>query len=296
MKKEIITLSKITSLSLGAALLMLGCGKSMESPEMVLQKSREALISIESGDVGASIKVQGASVEDQLGFEAALDIAFDKSDISDVAVDLSLDVKGLMKTDEKTLDGALNMDFIKVGNGYFLKLNTVESSDVGFSQIKPFIDLYVGKWLKLDEAIIPPDLAGLAEMDEEMLAKKTQMEELFVETNLFTVTKEYGVEQLAGNDVYHYGVSPDINAFKTYAVGMARIKGDEMTTQEIESSIAVLNYLENAELYIDRDDYYVRKAVFDFKGASVNGEADLNVSLIIEGDKYDQDVQLKAPT
>ena len=164
--------------------------------------------------------------------------------------------------------------------------------------MQPLIDMYKGKWLRIAEDFIPEDIRNLQDEDEATKLKQEQLKDLFLKTALFDVVKEYGIEKYNGQNVYHYGIRPNIEGFKDYMTKAAIIDGRELTAQEVEEAVKVLDYIKNAELYIDSDDYYVLKSVLTFSGAALSEEnpnADLGIEIVIEGSDYNKAVSVKAP-
>jgi len=295
MKGNISKVSKMAWAPVLAILLLTACGQKMEAPETVLQKAKEAIVEIESGDVKVGATLEGSSDQDNLGLTAALNLKFDKRVEGDQSLAVSFEASGSMKNEDQLMDGEVSAEFITVDKEYYLRLNELDSSDPNLDQIKPFLDLYSDRWLRIDEAIIPENIRELNTDDAEVQAKKEQLKALFVETKLFEVSKEFGVESLGGEDVYHYGVTPDLDGFRSYVMGAARIDGVELTNQEIEEAVEVLSHLKNVELYVDTDDYFIRKAVFEFSGAAVDQQATLDAILVVEGQDFNEAIEIEAP-
>lgn len=293
------TLSKPSKsfLLLGATLLLLtACGKSVEDPEVVLKKAKEAIVAVNSGHVDVTATMDGGNGTDDLSFSGDVAFSFDKSDKMNGMFDLHVALSGDMQSEDKTLDGDLDVNFVTLNKEYYVKLNQLNSSDESLQTMVPFIDLYSGKWLRVAEDFIPENIRNLQGEDEIMELKRKQLEDLFVETELFTVTKEYGIEKLNGSSVYHYGIGVNIDGFKDYITKAAVIDGRELTMQEVEEAVRVLSYIESAELYIDSKDYYILKSVFHFSGEALAAEgADLSVELVVEGSDFNKTMDIKAP-
>lgn len=280
----------------GISLLALtACGKPMEAPESVINKAKTAIVDISSGHVVAAATAKGGNGTDGLNFDGKLDLAFDKKDETKQKADLHLTLTGDLKSAEKNLNGELDFNFVTLEKQYYAKLNKLSTSDQSLTQFQPIIDLYKGKWLRIAEDFIPENIRNMQTEDEAAKLKQQKMKDLFVETNLFDVTKEYGVEKLNGRNVYHYGLSVNMDGFKDYMAKAAVIDGRELTTQEIEEAVKILDYIKVAEIYVDTDDYYVLKAVFQFSGEALNQGSNLVIQVTVDGSNFNESVTVKAP-
>ena len=271
------------------------CGKPMESPEVVINKAKEALVNISSGHVEASATAKGNNGTDDLKFDGKMELTFDKSDETKQKADFHAALSGDLKAAEKSLSGEIDLNFVALEKQYYAKLSKLSTSDDSLTQVQPLIDQYKGKWLRIAEDFIPENIRNMQEQDEATKLKQQQMKDLFVKTTLFDVTKEYGVEKLNGRKVYHYGLTVNMDGFKDYMAKAAIIDGRELTTQEIEEAVKVLDYIKDAELYIDVDDYYVLKSVFRFSGEALNQGSNLVVEIDIKGSDFNKSVSVKAP-
>jgi hypothetical protein len=273
------------------------CGDKLESPETVMKKAKEAITDVESGRIQVSADAEGQNGEDDLLFEGGMTLAFDAQDEGNKKIALHVMLSGNMRAGEKALSGEFDLDFVTVTREYYLKLNKLSSSDESLASVQSLIDMYQGKWLKIADDFIPEDIRELQEEDEATKLKKEALQELFRETTLFDVVKEYGLEKYNGEKVYHYGIRPSMEGFKDYMVKAAVIDGRELTAQEVEEAVQVLSYIKNAELYIDADDYYVLKSVLVFAGEALSGETEgnLDVEIVIEGSDYNKAVPVEVP-
>lgn len=278
-----------------SVLALTACGKPMESPETVMQKAKEAIVDITSGKVMATATAKGSNGTDDLKFDGGMQLTFDKKDELKKMFDLHVSLSGDLKAQDKNLSGELDLNFIALEKEYFAKLNKLASSDESMTAIQPVLDQYKGKWLRIAEDFIPENIREVQAEDEATKLKRQQLEDLFVRTTLFDVTKEYGVEKLNGRSVYHYGLTVNMDGFKDYMAKAAIIDGRELTTQEIEEAVKVLTYIKDAQLYIDTEDYYILKSTFRFSGEALNQDSTLEVELDIDGSDFNQSVTVKAP-
>lgn len=280
----------------GFSLVMLtACGWRMEAPEEVINKAKEALVNISSGHIEATATANGDNGTDGLNFDGNIELTFDKSDETKQKADFHMALSGDLKTAEKNLDGELDLNFVTLEKEYYAKLNKLSSSDASLVQYQPVIDLYKGKWLRIAEDFIPQDIRDIQGQDEAAKLKQQKMKDLFVETTLFDITKEYGVEKLNGRSVYHFGLAVNKDGFKDYMAKAAVIDGRELTTQEIEEAIKILDYIKVAELYVDIKDYYILKSVFRFSGEALSQASNLEIEITVEGSDFNKAVTVKAP-
>jgi len=297
MKRNYFMVSKFMVLGALTLFTLTACSSGvLDDPEVVMDKAKQAIVKVTTGHVDVSASMEGDNGAEDMTFLGDLELTFDKSDLEDQKADLHLDISGNMQVDEKTIGGSLDFNFITLSKAYYVMLNKIETSDDSLKEMEPFINLYLGKWLRIEDTIIPEDIREFQGQDEAMKLKQKQLEDLFVETELFTVSKEYGIEKLNGQSAYHYGLEVNINGFKDYITKASVIDGRELTAQEVEESVKILSYVKEIELYIDTDDYYVLKAVLLFSGeALVETGANLNVEIVVEGSDYNKSVKIEAP-
>jgi hypothetical protein len=297
MKKQLFNTPKYLLLAALAVFMLTACKQTIEDPEVVLEKAKKAITEVDSGLIQVSAEAEGQNGTDDLMFEGDMELSFNKKDEENSKYDLSLMLAGDLTAAENSLSGDLDLNFVAIQQDYYVKLNKLYSSDEGFKETEPFIDLYKEKWLRIAEDFIPENIRTIQDQDEEALQKKQQLRELFIETTLFDVVKEYGVEKLSGQKVYHYGLQPNMDGFKDYMAKAAVIDGRELTMQEIAEAVKVLTYIKNAELYIDVDDYYVLKSVFQFSGEALGDEtaSNLEVDITLEGSDYNKNLSIEAP-
>lgn len=295
MRKQSFFRARSLFLAVISLLALSACGKPMEAPETVINKAKQAIVNISSGHVEGTATARGGDGTNDLKFDGAMQLTFDKKDSQKQKFDFHVALSGALKATEKSLSGELDLNFIGLEKEYYAKLNKLSTSDDSMKQLQPFVDQYKGKWLKISEDFIPENIRNMQTQDETVKLKRQQLEDLFVKTNLFDVTKEYGVEKLNGRSVYHYGLTPNMDGFKDYMAKAAIIDGRELTTQEIEDAVKVLNYIKDAELWIDVDDYYILKSLFRFSGEAINQNSNLEVELDVTGSDFNKSVTVQAP-
>jgi hypothetical protein len=288
---------KYTSAFLFSLFLLSACNNNAnESPETVMEKAQEKLVEIESGQIEVVMNISDETAQDAVGFKGEISAQFDHSDEELKKTEVSGDLSGSFQAEGQTLDGRTSFDFISIGQQLYVKLNDLETNYPDFQQIAPFVNMYQDKWLSIAEDFIPEEIRELSAQDEEMRKKQEQLEDLFEETELFNVIKEYGVETLNGKNVYHFGVEADEDGFREYVSKAAAIHEQPLTNDEVDEAVEVITYLNEAELWIGTNDYYVYKAVLNFSGDAVaeNG-ADMSVTVTIEGEEFNKRQEIEAP-
>lgn len=294
--KRFESLQKLSAISLLSLVLLAGCNSgSTESPDDVIEKAKEALLEIDSAEIEVDASVLGSSSSDDLDFTGTMELAFDNTDEENKMMDLHLDVSALMKAGERSLTGDIDLAVVVMGNEYFVKLNELDSSDPSWSSVLPFVNLYKGKWLQIAEDFIPENIRELQSEDDAAELKREQMEALFLEKELVRVKKDYGVETLNGEKVYHYGLEVNQKGFEEYMAEVAVIDGLALTPAELEEAIAVLEYIKDIELFVSTDDYHVQKAVFVLTGEAIEDESNLDVEITVLGKNYNKPVNVEAP-
>ena len=205
-------------------------------------------------------------------------------------------MSGMMKTDEQALDGDIDFNVRNIGEDYYILLDKLESNSENMASIQPIVEGYVGKWLHIADDFIPENVRQIQEKDEETLAKERQLKQLFVDTDLFTITQEYGVESVNGKKTYHYGIQFNDPGVQEYIRKAAIIDGRDLTEAEIEEASKVISYVDNVELWIGVKDYYLYKATAYLTGGFTEDDADMNITVTFEGSDYNSSIKVITPT
>lgn len=297
MSKYSFSISSCLILGMASVFLLSACGRSLEAPEAVIKKAQEAMTEITSGKIKVSADAEGQNVTDDILFKGTMNLIFDNKNEEERKADLHLMLSGNMKAAENVLNGEFDVNFITLDNKYYVKLNKLTSNNASLTSMQPFIDLYIGKWLQIAEDFIPENIRNVQSQDKAMELRNKQLKDLFAETDLFDVIKEYGIEKVNGKKAYHYGLKPNMEGFKDYMLKAAAIDGRELTIQEIQEAITILTYIKHAEIYIDANDYYVLKSNLIFSSEALSGESNsnLDIKIFIEGSDYNKSVTVKAP-
>ena len=200
-----------------------------------------------------------------------------------------------MQTEGQTFEGDVDFSIRSLADQYYLRLDELKVTGETLKQFEPMIEKYLDKWLLVDSNFIPEDIRQLQQKDEETLAKEEQLKQLFIKSKLFYVDREYGIETVNGEKVYHYGIKFDSDGVKEYLRKAAVIDGRALTETEVEEAAKIASYITNAELWIGVDDYFLYKGVADLTGGVVEEDVDMEINISMEGKDYNKDIDIMAP-
>jgi hypothetical protein len=296
MKNKRFFIFKVFALFCLCALVLASCGKATEAPEDVIQKFKEEATQINSADISTEVVVNGTDNQDTIDATANVGAKFNIKDPENKKADIKIALGGIMKTAEQSLDGNVDINIRTIGGKYYILLSKFESSSESMKAVQTVLGGYIGKWLHVVDEAIPESIRQVQKKDEATLAKEKQLKQLFIDTNLLTVTKEYGVETVNGQKVYHYGVQLNQDGVKEYIRKSAVIDGRELTDTEIEDASKISSYVTSAELWIGVKDYYLYKATANLIGPVTNKEANMTVAITAEGSDYNNDINVDVPS
>lgn len=284
-------------LVLVSLLVLPSCGKNTakEDPEAVIQKFKAAVTEIESAEMKIGLAMKGADSQDQVGFDGKAGLRFDRHDKSDKRAEMDVSFSGSLKTAERSLAGDLAFIFRSAGNQFFLRLDKLKTDDDSFKLYQPFITMYQNKWLKLPESFVPGTLKQMQlKQDEAALKKEEKLKELFRESDMFEVTKEFGVESANGHKSYHYGVSLKPSAVQDYFEKTAAINnGRPLSQADTEQMLKLVGSVDQAELWIGADDYQLYKGLLILTPPSENG-VQMQIEATLDADSYNENVSIDA--
>ena len=293
-KKYFFNLFIIFGLSLS---LLTACDIPKETPEEVVQKFKQAMVEVKSGNLSTSMNIKGSDEKDKINLMANLGIKFDQNDKEEPKADISVGIKGDMSAADKTMNGDLDFKIRIIGDNFYISLNKLDATDKEIEKIKPLISPYIGKWLHIANDFIPEEIRDqLKGKDAEMLAKEEELKTLFINTNFFTIKKEYGVENVNGKKTYHYGISLDENSLKEYIKQAAKIQGEEIMEADLDEVAKLAQSATDIELWIGAKDYYLYKATANWDGGAVDSGVDIQVKIILEGKGYNSAIDITAPS
>ncbi|MBN2087193.1 hypothetical protein JW758_02495 [Candidatus Peregrinibacteria bacterium] len=286
-------LFKVFAAFLLSSFLLTSCGGGDESPERVIEKFKENLTEIESADITTTIVMKGANVNETVDFDADLTIKFDRRDTDDRKADIKVVLSGLMETAGQVLSGDADLSLVTLAEEYFIRLDELKMTGENMDVIEPIFEKFGKKWLRIDPNFIPENIRELQQKDEATLAKEEELKELFIESKLINVNKEFGVETVNGQKVYHYGIGFNLEGVKDYVRKASIIDGRALTEPEVEEMSKSAANFKNTELWIGIDDYYLYKAVTDINGGAEG--VDSNINVLLEGKDYNKKIEITAP-
>ncbi|MBU0727694.1 hypothetical protein KKA95_03340 [Patescibacteria group bacterium] len=280
-------------ITLGASLMLLAsCGPS-KSPEEVIQDLKQNLVEMQSGNFAVDLTMSGVDEGDSIDFDATIDIAFNRMDKTNRLADIKVAFNGVMTAADQVLDGDVDFNIRSIGDDYYLQLDKFESNDESILAAQPFLNSYMGKWLHIAKDFIPENIRELQQQDEAVLAKEAQLKDLFISTNLFDVTTDYGIENINGKEAYHYGITFNEDGVQEYIRKSAIIDGRELTDAEIQEASKIAASVTNAELWIGVKDFSLHKAVISLDGGLDN--SDMNIDVEFGASNYNEDIQIETP-
>ncbi|MBN1258309.1 hypothetical protein JXA05_00975 [Candidatus Peregrinibacteria bacterium] len=285
--------------------VLTACGGGNEAPAAVIQKFKQAATEIKSGDIAANITVKGigagsleeetAPTHETMDLIGKLAAKFDRRDDEARTADVKIDLAGNMVAADQSFSGSIVLNLISVGEDFYANLSKLETSDESLTSVQPFIQKYMGQWLHVSNDFIPENIRNLQSKDEAAKAMEEQLKKLFLETNLFSVAKEFGVEKISGTSCYHYGVVFNPEGVKEYFRKAAVIDGRELTDAEVEDAAKIASYLTNAELWIGMKDYHLYKGLATLTSGPASGSSEVKFDIVFSGNAYNKDVKVEAP-
>ena len=239
--------------------------------------------------------MKGVDEGDNIDFNLTADIKLDRREGFERKADADLKVDGALSAGGKNLVGNIHLKVLTIDENFYFNLMSLESSDPSLANFMPILEPYQKKWQHLASDFVPENIRELQQKDEETLEKERQMKELFVNTKLFDVTKEYGVESLNGKKVYHYGMRLNKNGLKQYVRKVAAINGQEVTDAEVEEQVAFEDSVNNMEMWIGTKDYYLYKGLIEMAGEDEEENVSSEIVLTYTANSYDKDLNIEVP-
>ena len=283
----------------GIALFVLNaCSSTVEPAETVISKFKQAVKEVKSADMSFVATMKGKDKEDNIDFTLSADAKIDR--LGDESKrermgDVNLKVNGALVSGGQKLDGKLSIRIVALGEEFYFNLSEFDSSDPSTDKYEELLKPYLTKGEHISKDFVPEGIKKFQQNDEETLKREEALKDLFINTKLFEVTKEYGVEKLEGNKVYHYAVKLDKEGVKEYIKKSSAINGAEKTDQEVTEAAAFVDSITNMEMWIGVKDYYLYKGVVDMSGQNAEGAATSTVSLAYTAKNYNKDMKITAP-
>lgn len=287
---------KLIALFITSIFLLSACSSDeAKSPEDVIQNFKATAKDIKAADFSIALTMKGSDEGDNIDFNLTADIKLDRREGEERKADADLKVDGSLNAGEKNLDGSVNVKIRTLGEEFYFNLMSLEANDPSVEKYKPLLEPLEKKWQHLSSDFIPENIKELQQKDAETLKKEKEIKELFVNTKLFDVTKEYGIESLNGKKVYHYGVSVNKSGLKQYIRKVAAINGQEMTDVEVEEQTVFADSITNMEMWIGTKDYYLYKGGLTMAGEDAAENVSSEIALTYMANSYDTELNIEAP-
>lgn len=241
MKRKLFLRGSVIAFS--AALVLTGCQQLQQpqkAPEDVVRDGFKKLMTVTShefeftlnGDLDAPKGKTPAKVK----FNVALGGSGDLKDSQDPKINLKIDGSG--NADEQTYAGSAELRMNKDAL-YF----TVPKLDTKGAEIMPkeFMDMYIGKWWKLP---VPPET--LKELTSSLpdggsqqtdTPEQKKMKDLFQNAQFFKNIKFVAMEDVKGEQSYHYTAELDKDALLMYTEQSAVNQGKTMTAEDKQQMV-----------------------------------------------------------
>lgn len=279
-------------LSLVIALSFLSaCSK--KTPEDILVKTKQALVDLNSGKVKVTFDINTEDEKTLLAIQGDIEATFDQT-MPQSKVDFVLNLQGAVTTDGQKAGLTLSLQGLRNGVDYYFKMNQLNTTAESLQFLQTIFNSYQEKWLRLDESFIPPQITSLGGSTLDELNLK-QRQDLFVQTELFTIKEDKGIQTLNGLEVYDLVLNLEKDAFKNYVRQIVALEGQIIPESELEAMTAALNQVKNIEIFVDPETYYIYKANINLYNTTSEEGLDFKIDLTFEGTDFNQAVKVTPP-
>lgn len=293
MSKRIV--AKLIAIFGIAFFILNACSKTESLPAaQVISNFKNTVKTIDSVDMNLAAVMKGKENTDNIDFNLTSNIKVDRMNEKRNG-DISLKIGGSLDAGGQKLDGNLDVRMVSVGDEFYFNISKFDSSDPNTEKIETALKPYMSKWEHLSSDFIPQNIKDLQKTDPEAKQKEDQLKDLFINTPMFEVTKEYGMEKVDGNSVYHYGMKLNKDAVKDYIKKAAVINGMEKTDQEVEDASTFVDSVTDLQMWIGTEDFYLYKGVATLSGGSAENNASSTIDLTFTAKSYNKDLQIKTP-
>lgn len=289
------TLSKLIALGGISFFILNACSPNVESPEQVISQFKQEVKNIKTADVSFDISMKGDDAGDKIDLVIDADAKMDRQDEAERKLALEIDLSGELNAGGNSMKGDLGIHTLSDGEDFFFNLLKFDSTDPSTEKFEVLMQPYMETWQHLGNEFLPEELKLFQKVDEESLKKEDELKDLFAQTKLFEVTKEYGIENLDGRKVYHFGVKLNKGGVKDYIQKASSINGTELTAEEVELKAAFVESVTNIEMFIGAKDYLLYKGVLQLSGQSPDNGVTTDIDLVYVANEYNKDVNVEAP-
>lgn len=296
LKSGVIALAAVT-----ATMLFAGCQQAapQKAPEEVLKDAMKKLTAVTSHEfeVGLSANIDGpkgqtpAKVKFDLTFGGSLDV----KNAKDPKINLKLDGSG--NADDQSAAASAEMRMNK-DNFYF----TLAKLDLkGGAEVPPMLVGYLGKWWSspvppsfLDQLAASLPTGGSSQ--ENLTPEQQKVKTLFENTQFFKNIKFVGVENVKGEQSFHYTADVDKDALKTVIVTLAEDNGQPMTDaekQKLQDALTKFNFVGN--VWVGKDSGVLNQVSGDIKLPQTEGDPTGTVSVRVTLWNFNKPVTVTVP-
>lgn len=288
----------------GIASFLSGCGSEQKKPKTVIKHFKSAFSEIESGSFSGNLTLEGKQETDSTHLQADLKGKYNYKKGDEQKYALHATVAGKIEKEGTPLDGTVDLDLLSLGKNIYFNVNQLEVNDLQFSKLEPRITPYTKKWLQLDPGLLSQNPVT---PDKDVNSYREKWQKIFRESNLFTVKKEFGIENMNGNNVYHYGIEIDPVGVANYVKAVATMVNAEEVDANAESEllaslekvVPALNAAANPEIWIGTKDYYLYKISFELNSSLVpdfpKESGDVLLKVVFTGGDYNTSINIDAP-
>ena len=257
------------------AMVLSGCSQAAptKSPEEMLKDGMSKLRTVTSHEfeiaLNADITGPKGETPAKVKFNAVLGGALDVKNPKDPKINLKLDGSG----DSDGAPGSAGFELrLDKDNMYFdLAKLDIKDGKAGKSLVPPELVGYVGKWFSLP---IPPGsldeltaaLPNGGGSQETLTPAQQKMKDLFEKTQFFKNIKFVGVDDVKGEQSFHYTADVDTAALETVIMTVAADNGQPMTAeqkQKMHESMAKFNFVGN--VWVGKDSGVLNQVSGDIK-------------------------------
>lgn len=192
---------------------------------------------------------------------------------------------------------AFNADFKTIDNVIYLKLNKLP--------MIPMMDLseYLDQWVKLDMNKIMETFADIKTGEEEDLDPRVKelydyFYELSQNSNIFIVKENLGKTKIDGHKVHHFMVDVDkdvvVSLIKSIVTKINNLTDDDSNDLKIEDFDEEFTKaledidLNNFELFIDTNDFYLRRIIMPIKVSPRTEELSIDFNFDMKYDNFNE--------
>lgn len=254
-------------------------------------------------DVNGNVDVSGSYVA-----------KIDMKDTEDPKADMSITGDVNMSGPEGDLSARLSLDIKALSKKAYIRLNDISltmenQTSMEASFAGAMVDMYAeqlsGKWIVADAAAGEEFGADLGALEDQEEIQEVIFDE-FKQSELLSDIESKGMDKVNGENSYHYGVTINFVKLVDFAEGVTeRLVQEGIITSEEAGDYGqdFAEGRENAkdladmefEMWIDEDDYYLRKIVFAPYTAKPEDAAEVTFSGTLVLDQFNEEFEIVAP-